>query len=149
MWNWTPKDEKKPSGSTHPEATHIGKSIVIKGEVSGIGNVYVAGELEGTVALLEGNLTVGPEGRLRANAQAHSIMVHGRVEGTLYGAEHVDLKKSAVVVGDIYTSRIGIEEGASLTGSVLVQKDSPALLKKKVARAESISEPMPFRRTKT
>lgn len=149
MWNWTSKDEKKSSGSSHPEATHIGKSIVIKGEVSGSGNVYVAGELEGIVALLEGNLTVGPEGRIRANVQAHNIVVHGRVDGTLYGTKQVDLKKSAVLVGDIYTSRIGIEEGASLRGSVLVQEDIPALQRKKVARAESITKPTPFRRAKT
>ena len=149
MWNWTPKDEKKPGGSSHPDATHIGKSIVIKGEVSGSGNIYVDGALEGIVELLEGNLTVGLEGRIRANVQAHSIVVHGRVDGTLYGTKLVDLKKSAVLVGDIYTSRIAIEEGASLRGSVLVQKDIPALQRKKVARAESITEPMPFRRAKT
>lgn len=82
MWNWTPKDEKKPSGSSHPETTRIGKSIVIKGEVSGSGNVYVAGVVEGNVELHEGNLTVGPEGRIRANVQAHSIVVQGRVDGT-------------------------------------------------------------------
>ena len=131
MWNWTPKDENKPSESSRPEATHIGKSIVIKGEVSGSENVYVAGELEGSVELIEGNLTVGPEGRIRANVQAAKIVVHGRVDGTLYGTKRVDLKKSAVLVGDIYTSRIAIEEGASLKGSVLVQKDIPAFQMKK------------------
>ena len=57
MWNWTPKDENKLGESFCPEATHIGKSIVIKGEVSGSENVYVAGELESSVELLEGNLT--------------------------------------------------------------------------------------------
>ena len=104
MWNWIPKDENKPS-SVYPEATHIGKSIVIKGEVSGSEDVYVAGELEGSIELLEGNLTVGPEARIRANVQACSIVVHGRVDGTLYGTKRVDLKKSAVLVGDIYTPR--------------------------------------------
>src|ERR1700687_112198 len=131
MWKWTPKDENKPGESFYPEATHIGKSIVIKGEVSGSGNVYVAGEVEGIVALLEGHLTVGPEGRIRANVQAPSIVVHGRVDGTLYGTKLVDLKKSAVLVGDIYTPCIAIEEGVSLKGSVLVQKDIPALQRKK------------------
>ena len=57
MWNWTPKEENKPGESFCPEATHIGKSIVIKGEVPGSENVYVAGELESSVELLEGNLT--------------------------------------------------------------------------------------------
>jgi cytoskeletal protein CcmA (bactofilin family) len=131
MWNWTPKDENKPSESFHPEATHIGKSIVIKGEVSGSEDVYVAGELEGSIELLEGNLTVGPEARIRANVQARGIVVHGRVDGTLYGTKRIDLKKSSVLVGDIYTPRVSIEEGASLKGSVLVQKDIPALQRKK------------------
>ena len=125
MWNWTPKDENKPGESFYPEATYIGKSIVIKGEVSGSENVYVAGELEGGIELLEGNLTVGPEARIRGNVQAHGIVVHGRVDGLLYGIKRVDLKKSAIFVGDIYTPRIAIEEGASLKGSVLVQKDIP------------------------
>jgi cytoskeletal protein CcmA (bactofilin family) len=109
----------------HPEVTHIGKSIVIKGELSGSENVYLDGELEGSIALLDGNLTVGPYGRIRANLQARSILVQGRVDGNLYGIERVELKKSAAVVGDIYTQRIVIEDGAQLKGSVLVQKDIP------------------------
>ena len=159
MWKWTRKDENRlapiPSAvppvrsipseesvqatprlqsveSFRPDATHIGKSIVIKGEVSGSENVYVAGELEGKVELLGGSLTVGPEGRVRANVEARSIVVHGRVDGNLYGGiKRVDLKKSAVLVGDIHTARIAIEEGASLKGSVLVQKDIPTLQAKK------------------
>ena len=91
----------------------------------------MAGELEGSVELLEGDLTVGPDGRIHANAQARSIVVHGRVDGTLHGTKRVDLKKSAVLVGDICTPRIVIEEGASLKGSVLVQKDIPAFQRKK------------------
>ena len=123
MWNWTPKDENKPVEGSFSEVTHIGKSIVIKGEASGSENVYLDGELEGSVELVEGNLTVGPDGRIRANVQARCIVVHGRVDGNLYGIKRVELKKSAVVVGDIYTPRIVIEDGASLKGSVLVQKD--------------------------
>jgi cytoskeletal protein CcmA (bactofilin family) len=71
MWNWTPKGENKPGESFCPEATHIGKSIVIKGEVSGSENVYVAGELEGSVELLEGNLYASRQGGPRnANLQS-------------------------------------------------------------------------------
>ena len=131
MWKLTPKDENKPSESFYPEAAHIGESIVIKGEVSGSENVYLAGELDGSVELLAGDLTVGPDARIRANMQASSIVVHGRVDGTLYGTKRVDLKKSAVLVGDICTPRITIEVGASLKGSVLVQKDIPTLQRKK------------------
>jgi len=120
------------------EVTHIGKSIVIKGEASGSENVYLDGELEGSVELLEGNLTVGPDGRIRANVQARSIVVYGRMDGNLYGIKRVELKKSAVVVGDIYTPRIVIEDGASLKGSVLVQKDIPRPQTKKEDAAATV-----------
>ena len=150
MWKWTPKDENKPAPipSTVPpvhsipseesvqtilgmqsvesfrsDVTHIGKSIVIKGDVSGSGDVYLDGELEGSVELLDGSLTVGAEGHIRANLQARSIVVQGRVDGNLYGLERAELKKSATVVGDIYTPRIVIEDGAFLEGNVQVHKD--------------------------
>ena len=117
--------------SFRPDVTHIGKSIVIKGEVSGSENVYLNGELEGSVELLDGSLTVGPDGRVRANLQARNIVVQGRVDGNLYGIERVELKKSAILVGDIYTPRITIEDGASLEGNVQIQKDVPSPQTKK------------------
>ena len=149
MWKWTPKDENRPDTrsapppvhsapsqepvqtvptpqsveSFCPEVTHIGKSIVIKGEVSGSENVYLDGELEGSVGLLDGSLTVGPDGRIRADLQARNIVIRGRVDGNLYGLERVELKKSAVFVGDIYTPRIAIEDGAFLEGNVRIGKD--------------------------
>jgi len=102
---------------------HIGKSIAIKGELSGSEDVYLDGELEGRVELLDGSLTVGPDGRIRANLQAPKILIRGRVDGNLYGSERVDLKKSAILVGDIYTPRITIEDGACLKGNVRSQED--------------------------
>ena len=115
------------------DVTHIGKSIVIKGEVSGSGDVYLDGYLEGTIELLDGSFTVGSEGCIRANLQARSIVVQGRVDGNLYGLERAELKKSATVVGDIYTPRIAIEDGAFLEGNVWVHKDAPRPRTKKEA----------------
>jgi len=72
-------------------------------------------------------------GRIRANLQARSIVVEGRVDGNLYGLERAELKKSATVVGDIYTPRIAIEDGAFLEGDVRVHKDAPRPQTKKEA----------------
>jgi len=163
MWKWTQKDENRPApmGSpvppvrvipseeslqaavlglqsvegSDPDVTRIGKSVVIKGNISGGGSLYLDGELEGNVEL-NGSLTVGPEGRVRANLQARSIEVQGRVEGDLYGLEHTKLKKSATVVGDIYTPRIAIEDGMSLTGSVHANKDISRPQTKKTPQRE-------------
>ena len=129
MWKQNPEAEDK-SVESFTEASHIGKSFVIKGEVSGSENVYVAGEVEGSIELLDSNLTVGPEARIHADVQAGSIVVQGRVEGALYGIKRVDLKASAVLVGDVQTPLIAIEEGASLKGNVRVGKDIPTLPKK-------------------
>jgi cytoskeletal protein CcmA (bactofilin family) len=109
--------------SFRPDVAHIGKSIAIKGELSGSEDVYLDGELEGRVELFDGSLIVGPDGRIRGNLQAPKILIRGRVDGNLYGRESVDLKKSAVLVGDIYTPRIAIEDGAYLKGNVRSQED--------------------------
>jgi cytoskeletal protein CcmA (bactofilin family) len=162
MWKWTHKEEDKPATmrsplpperivpskeslqpvlglqsveSSAPDVTCIGKSVVIKGDISGGGNVYSDGELEGNVDL-DGSLTVGPEGRVRANVQARSIVVQGRVEGDLHGLERAELKQSATIVGDIYTPRIAIEDGAFLEGSVHVNKDISRFQTKKAPRRE-------------
>ena len=85
----------------------------------------------GSVELRDGSLTVGPNGRIRANMEARNIVLHGRVDGNLYGSERVELKKSAVLVGDVNTPRITIVDGAYLKGNVQIQKDIPSLQTKK------------------
>ena len=92
MWKWTSKDETMP-GPPIPSATppvhsvpsHIGKLIAINGEVCGSESVYLDGKLEGSVELLDGSLTVGPDARIRANLRARSIVIQGRVDGNMYG----------------------------------------------------------------
>lgn len=104
------------------EVAHIGKSVVIKGELSGSEDLYLDGEVEGSIELRGHGLTVGPNGRIRANVHARDIIVHGKVDGNLHGSERVELKKSAVLVGDIFTQRISIEDGAYFKGGIDIQK---------------------------
>jgi len=112
----------QPVDDLHPDVTHIGHSIAIKGEISGSGDVYLDGELEGSIELPDGNLTVGPNGHIRASLRARHIVVQGRAYGNLHGIERVELKKSAALEGDILTQRVAIEDGAQLKGAVQVQK---------------------------
>jgi cytoskeletal protein CcmA (bactofilin family) len=99
-------------------ATHIGKSVMVKGELSGDEDLYLDGEVEGTIELRSHRLIVGPNGRIRASINAKEVVLHGQVVGSIIGTERVELKKSCVLAGDINTHRIVIEEGASLKGSV-------------------------------
>lgn len=105
------------------EFAHIGKSVVIKGELSGSEDLYVDGHVEGTIELRNHNLIVGPNGNVKANVSAKGVVVQGKVEGTVSASERVELRKSAVVNGDVITQRIAMEEGAFFKGKIDIQKE--------------------------
>jgi len=104
------------------DVAHIGKSVVIKGELSGSEDLYLDGEVEGSIELRSHSLTIGPNGRVRANINAKDVVIHGKVDGNVRGSERVELKKSAVLNGDVITQRIVIEDGAFFKGSIDIQK---------------------------
>jgi len=100
------------------DLAQIGKSVVIKGELSGSEDLYVDGQVEGSISLKNNSLTVGPHGQVKASVEAKGIVVQGKLEGNVLASDRVDLRKSAIVTGDISTQRISIEEGAFLKGKV-------------------------------
>ena len=106
------------------EFAHIGKSVVIKGEVSGSEDLYVDGNVEGNIELRNHSLTVGPNGNVKANVSAKAVVIQGKLDGSVNASDRVDLRKSAVVTGDVTTQRIAIEEGAFLKGKVDIQKET-------------------------
>jgi cytoskeletal protein CcmA (bactofilin family) len=117
------------------EMAHIGKSVVIRGELSGSEDLYLDGEVEGNITLLDHNLIIGPNGRVRANVTAKDVVVHGKVDGNIQGYERVELKKSAVLSGDISTQRIVIEDGAFFKGAIDIRKESKSEPKREMAAA--------------
>jgi cytoskeletal protein CcmA (bactofilin family) len=100
------------------DLAQIGKSVVIKGELTGSEDLYVDGQVEGNISLKTNSLTVGPNGLVKASVEAKGVVVQGKLEGNIQASDRVDLRKSAVVTGDILTQRISIEEGAYLKGKV-------------------------------
>jgi cytoskeletal protein CcmA (bactofilin family) len=108
------------------EVATIGKSVVVKGELSGSEDLIVDGEVEGSVTLRGQSLTVGPNGRVRAHIEARNVIVHGRVDGDIHATERVELRKSASLTGDIATARISIEDGAFFKGGIDIQKAEAA-----------------------
>lgn len=104
------------------DVAHIGKSVIIKGELSGSEDLYLDGEVEGNIDLRNHNLVIGPNGRVRANVHAKDVVIHGKVDGNVTGVEKVELKKSALLNGDISTQRIVIEDGAFFKGSIDIRK---------------------------
>jgi cytoskeletal protein CcmA (bactofilin family) len=100
----------------------IGKSVFIKGELSGSEDLYLDGRVEGSIQLKGNSLTVGPNGEVKANVDAKGIVVQGKLEGNVQASDRVDLRKSAIVTGDISAARISIEEGAFLKGKVDIHR---------------------------
>src|SRR5437764_11681806 len=92
------------------EFAHIGKSVVIKGELSGSEDLYVDGQVSGTIELKNYSLTIGPNGQVKANITAKNVSIQGTVEGNVTAAERVELRKSGVIHGDIATRRVSIED---------------------------------------
>src|SRR5512142_2253573 len=122
------------------DVAHIGKSVIVKGELSGSEDLYLDGEVEGSIELRGHSLTIGPNGRVRANVHAKDVVIHGKVDGNVRGNERVELKKSAVLNGDIATQRIVIEDGAFFKGAIDIQKaEKAAEPKRETAAAASTS----------
>jgi cytoskeletal protein CcmA (bactofilin family) len=104
------------------EIATIGKSVVVKGELSGSEDLVVDGSVEGSISLRGQSLTVGPNGRVKANIEARNVILHGRVDGDVHATERVELRKTASLSGDISTARISIEDGAFFKGTIDIQK---------------------------
>ena len=123
----TMPQERRPEvslGHEVPKAAvaHIGKSVVVKGELSGSEDLYIDGQVEGTIELREHNLTVGPNGRVSADINAKEIILLGSVKGNIRAAERVEIRKSGSLIGDLVAARVTIEDGAYFKGSIDIQK---------------------------
>ncbi len=109
---------------TSGEFAHIGKSVLIKGELSGSEDIYVDGQVEGNIHLSGHNLTIGPHGRVRANVSAKNVTVAGTLDGNIVAGERTEFRKSAVANGDVQTKRIAIEDGAFFKGKLEILAES-------------------------
>lgn len=123
-----PVETPKPMNEYRAEVAHIGKSVLVKGELSGSEDLYLDGEVEGSVELRGHSLTVGPHGRVRAHTRASDVVIHGKVDGNIH-ADRVELKKSAIHVGNIVTQRVIIEDGAFFKGSIDIQREEKPVSK--------------------
>jgi cytoskeletal protein CcmA (bactofilin family) len=107
-------------------STVIGKSVVIRGELSGNEDLYIDGDVEGTVTLHESRLTIGPNARVKADISVRDVVILGHLTGNVHATGRVDLRPSALVNGDILAGRLSIEESAVLTGRVELKLNSDA-----------------------
>ncbi|MGB9466845.1 MAG: polymer-forming cytoskeletal protein [Candidatus Acidiferrum sp.] len=99
-------------------AACISQGIKIKGEVTGSEDLFVDGQVDGKLNLTNGSLTIGPNGRVKADVTAREVIVRGTVEGKVSGRDKVQLWSTGQVIGEVETARLAIEDGAMLRGKV-------------------------------
>ena len=102
---------------TSPVATLLGSSVKITGKIFSIGDLYIAGIVDGTVEARE-ILTIGPGGMVHADLTASEVVVLGEVNGNIEATEKIEIRRDAKVTGDIRTSRLIVEDGAYFKGSI-------------------------------
>jgi cytoskeletal protein CcmA (bactofilin family) len=108
------------------DIVNIGKSVVIKGELNGSEDLTIEGHVEGTIQLREHVLTIGPNGRIKAQVFAKSVIVLGEVTGNVTASDKVDIRDNGSVDGDIVAPRVAIAEGAHFRGTVDMQRKGAA-----------------------
>ena len=104
------------------DVVNIGKSVVIKGELNGSEDLTIEGHVEGTIQLRDHVLTIGPNGRIKAQVFAKAVIVLGEVMGNVTASDKVDIRDNGSVDGDIVSPRVAIAEGAHFRGSVDMQR---------------------------
>lgn len=119
------------------EVVKIGRSIFIKGEISGSQDLVIEGKLEGRIELRENQVTVGQDGRISGEIHARHVVIHGQVSGNMFAREKLEIKSSGTLKGDISAPRLVIEDGAYFKGSVEMESK-----KQDVAQEKPLSSKM-------
>jgi len=122
-----------------PSGGIVTSTLLIKGEVRGNDDLYIDGEVQGTIHLTNGRVTVGPHGKISANVDAREILVRGKVTGALRGRDRVEIGSSGEVHGDIATSKIAIAEGAQIHSRVEITRADGSQLNNRAAAKPATS----------
>jgi cytoskeletal protein CcmA (bactofilin family) len=129
-----------PESDVKSGQASIGKAVKINGQIFSKEDLYIDGDVEGTVELHENRLTIGPNGRVQASVRAREVVVLGAIQGNVEASDRIDIRKEAKLVGDIKTARIVIEDGAYFKGSIDIVRQEP---QKAAAPAVQAGAPAP------
>lgn len=133
----------KTVGAPIEQAT-IGRTLVIKGELSGAETLYIDGRIEGKISIPDNRVTVGRNGTVEANITAREVVVLGKVSGNIECSDRVDIRSEGSVVGDVSTVRISVEDGAVLKGGIEVRSGEHKHQNKGQSQAKPSETPKPI-----
>jgi cytoskeletal protein CcmA (bactofilin family) len=103
------------------DQANIGRSLVIKGEVTGAESLFIDGRIEGSINFPDNRVTIGRNGNVAANITAKEVVIMGKVQGNVECSDRLDIRSEGLLSGDVITHRISVEEGAILKGGVEVR----------------------------
>ena len=122
---------------------NIGKSVVIKGELNGSEDLTIEGQVEGKIELRQNVLTIGPNGKIKAQVFAKAVIVLGEVTGNVTATDKVDIRDNGSVDGDLISPRVAIAEGAHFRGSIDMQRQGGGGKAETKAASQSAPAPTP------
>jgi cytoskeletal protein CcmA (bactofilin family) len=124
------------------EQATIGRSLVIKGEVSGAESLYIDGKVDGSINIPENRVTIGRHGQITANIHARELVIMGHVEGNVECSDRLDLRCEGSLTGDVVTQRISVEDGAVLKGKIEVRATDTKNVKPQPQPQAKAAEPV-------
>ena len=134
---------KSPELDSSRNSATIGKAVKIIGQIFSKEDLYVDGDVEGTIECQDNKLTIGPNGKLQAGVRAREVVVLGQVKGNVDANDRIDIRKDARLVGDIKTARIVIEDGAYFKGSIDIVKPDAAKTAAAAGQPAAVAVPKP------
>ena len=139
----TPQHSAPPSSTGSSRLVNIGQTIFIKGELTGTEDLTIEGRVEGKIELKDHNLTIGPNGKIKADVFAKSIVITGELLGNAFASEKVEITNAGILKGDIVSPRIVIADGAQFKGSVDMDKGNTSSRNVQQSRSEQVKPMQP------
>jgi cytoskeletal protein CcmA (bactofilin family) len=129
----TTKTPRSTDSTGERETARLGSSLRVNGEITGTEDLVIDGQIEGSIQLNRGRLTVGPTAKVTADVSARDVVVHGYVKGNVRANGKIEIRKDGSVIGNLTTAQIIIEDGANFKGSIEIDRGPTKDIDKAVA----------------